>query len=210
MGEIMKSEKIYNEKYGDIPISFTKRLELLYSRSKNPDRLRAEVEKRIRDIESIEWGIYTYTMYVLPKATPRPRTTSKGNFFYVKGAADNKKYFNKHIMKSDWDIITTPTIFDCKCYFPTPTNLSQVDKILAEMGYIRNISMPDFDNLAKTYTDMLKAILLYYDRLIIGGIVDKYYSIKPRVEVTIQYMKDFDCNYNMKKILKSLEDMNKG
>lgn len=206
----MKSEEIYNEKYGDIPDTYGERIEYLYSKSKNLEKLKKEVENRIKDIQSIEWGEYNYTMHVLPKATPRPRTTSKGNFFYVKGAADNKKYFKKHIMQSDWDIITTPTVFHCTCYFPTPSNLSQADKVLAEMGYINNISMPDFDNLAKTYTDMLKGILLYDDRLVISGAVKKRYSIKPRVEVVISYMKDFDSNYNRKKITKALEAMKMG
>ena len=85
-----------------------------------------------------------------------------------------------------------------------PSNLPKVDKLLGELGYIQNISMPDFDNLAKTYTDMIKGLLMYDDRLIIDGRVRKYYSLKPRVEVNIKYMKSFDCNYNLKKITKAL------
>ena len=200
----MKSEELYNEKYGDIPIELDKRLEYLYNSCKYPTKVKQEVAERIKQIESIKWGEYKYVMYILPKATPRPRTTSKGKFFYVKGAADNKKYFQKRILKEDWDIITTPTIFNCRCYFPTPSNLSRVDKILAELKYISDISMPDFDNLAKTYTDMIKGMLMYDDRLIIDGRVEKYYSIKPRVEVNIRYMKSFDCGYNMKKIVKAI------
>ena len=200
----MKSEELYKEKYGDIPIELPSRLDLIYDSCKYPDKVKKEVLNRIEEIKSIEWGEYNYVMYVLPKATPRPRTTSKGSFFYVKGAADNKKYFQKRILKEEWNIITTPTVFDCKCYFPMPSNLPKVDKLLGELGYIQNISMPDFDNLAKTYTDMIKGLLMYDDRLIIDGRVRKYYSLKPRVEVNIKYMKSFDCNYNMKKITKAL------
>lgn len=196
----MKIEEDYNALYGNIPTSSEDRIKLLYKECKFPKKIKKEVQRRIHDIEKIGWEDVTYTMYILPKATPRPRSTSKGNFFYVKGAADNKKYFKKRIMQEDWNIIMTPCFFICKSYFPIPKNMSKVDKILAEMGYVNNLSMPDFDNLAKTYSDMIKGILLFDDRLIIKGASEKYYSTKPRVEVSISYMKEFDSEYNRKKI----------
>lgn len=196
----MKIEEDYNALYGNIPTSSEDRIKLLYKECKFPKKIKKEVQRRIHDIEKIGWEDVTYTMYILPKATPRPRSTSKGNFFYVKGAADNKKYFKKRIMQEDWNIIMTPCFFICKSYFPIPKNMSKVDKILAEMGYVNNLSMPDFDNLAKTYSDMIKGILLFDDRLIIKGVSEKYYSTKPRVEVSISYMKEFDSEYNRKKI----------
>lgn len=196
----MKIEEDYNALYGDIPTSSEERIKLLYKECKFPKKIKKEVQRRIRDIEKIGWEDVTYTMYILPKATPRPRSTSKGNFFYVKGAADNKKYFKKRIMQEDWNIIMTPCFFICKSYFPIPKNMSKVDKILAEMGYVNDLSMPDFDNLAKTYSDMIKGILLFDDRLIIKGVSEKYYSTKPRVEVSISYMKEFDSGYNKRKI----------
>ena len=58
------------------------------------------------------------------------------------------------------------------------------------------------DNLIKTYTDMLKGALLYDDSIIYKGVSEKYYSVKPRIEITIQYMTDFDSDFNKKKILK--------
>lgn len=196
----MKIEEDYNALYGDIPTSSEERIKLLYKECKFPKKIKKEVQRRIHDIEKIGWEDVTYTMYILPKATPRPRSTSKRKFFYVKGAADNKKYFKKRIMQEDWDIIMTPCFFTCKSYFPIPKNMSKVDKILAEMGYVNDVSMPDFDNLAKTYSDMIKGILLFDDRLIIKGGSEKYYSTKPRVEVSISYMKEFDSEYNRKKI----------
>ena len=205
----MKIEKEYEERFGDIPISPEERMIALYKSCRFPEKIQAQVEKEIERIKSIPWGEYKYTIYLLPKATPRPRTTSKGKFFYVKGAADNKKYFYKKIMKEDWDIITTPTIFDCVSYFPPPSNLSKVNTILAEMGYMWDISMPDFDNLAKTYSDMIKGILLFDDRLIVDGRSVKRYSIKPRIEVSVKYMKDYDTDYNKKKVLKSIEELKK-
>jgi hypothetical protein len=31
---------------------------------------------------------------------------------------------------------------------------------------------------------------------------EKYYSVKPRIEISLKYMETHDCNYNKKKIMK--------
>lgn len=205
----MKEEVLYQEKYGEIPFDENGRYLYLTKNIRNIDRLEKEANRRIKEIELIEWDKYEYTIYLVPKATPRPRYTRKGKFMYVKGAADNKKYFRKMLANTEWNIITTPCIFYCKCYFPIPSAMSNVDKILAEKGYIHNISMPDFDNLAKTYTDMLKDTLLYDDRLIYKGVSEKAYSVKPRIEVSIHFMKKHDSDYNRKKIERTIKQVQK-
>ena len=60
--------------------------------------------------------------------------------------------------------------------------MSLVNQVLAELGLIRPLKKPDFDNLAKTYSDMTQGILLFDDALIIEGISRKWYSCKPRIE----------------------------
>ena len=79
------------------------------------------------------------------------------------------------------------------------------EKILAEMGYIRPISKPDWDNVGKTYSDMIQGTLLFDDSLIIEGISRKFYSIKPRIEIKIEYMKKYDSLYNTNKMRKKVE-----
>ena len=74
------------------------------------------------------------------------------------------------------------------------------EKIFAELGLIRPIAKPDWDNLGKTYSDMIQGSLLYDDELIVEGISRKFYSMKPRIEISISYMKDIDCKFNKKKI----------
>jgi Holliday junction resolvase RusA-like endonuclease len=80
-----------------------------------------------------------------------------------------------------------------------------VDQVLAEMGLIRPLKKPDFDNLAKTYSDMVQGVLLYDDALIIEGISRKWYSCKPRIEIKFKYMTSYDSDYNKKRILKAEE-----
>jgi Holliday junction resolvase RusA-like endonuclease len=86
-------------------------------------------------------------------------------------------------------------------YVPTPvSSMSKIEIVLAQMKKIRPIGNGDWDNLAKTYCDMMQDILIYNDNIIATGSVDKYYSIKPKVVVSLKYQSDFDCNYNRRKV----------
>ena len=82
--------------------------------------------------------------------------------------------------------------------------MTKSEQILAEMGLIRPISKPDWDNLGKSYSDMIQGVLIQDDSLIIEGVSRKFYSAKPRVEITIEYLKDFDSKFNENKIIKRL------
>ena len=47
---------------------------------------------------------------------------------------------------------------------------------------------------------MCQGFLLYDDSLIVEGVSKKYYSVKPRIEIKIKYMEDYDSSFNKKKI----------
>ena len=68
------------------------------------------------------------------------------------------------------------------------------------MGLIYPINKPDWDNLGKTYSDMIQDYLIADDALIIKGTSEKFYSIKPRIEIEIEYMEDFDSTFNRNKM----------
>jgi Holliday junction resolvase RusA-like endonuclease len=197
---MLKIEKEYNEKYGDIPSDSDERLNYLL-RTINLKKSQKKINDEISRIKNIKWKTIKYTIYLLPKATPRPRS-GKNGVFYVKGAKDNKKIFEKFMTNQDIDIITTPTKFYCNAYFPIPSSMSAVEKVCAELGFIRPTSKPDWDNVAKTYCDMCQGFLIYDDSLIVEGTTSKYYSVKPRIEVTISYMEDYDSNFNKRKIIR--------
>lgn len=195
---MLKMEKDYEEKYGDITEDYEERIDQLLTPIKTDSR-RKILQEEIFRIRNVEWITKKFTIYLLPKATPRPRLGQRG-VFYVKGAKDNKKLFKKFINDNDIDIITTPTKFTCKSYFPIPSSMNQIEKVLAEIGLIRPISKPDWDNVGKAYCDMLQGLILYDDSLIVEGVSKKYYSMKPRIEITISYMKEHDSGYNRKKM----------
>lgn len=97
-------------------------------------------------------------------------------------------------------LIYTATKFHVRAYFPIPKAMTGVEKVLAELGFIRHIVKPDFDNLVKTYSDMITGLILYDDAIIVEGSLKKYYSVKPRIEIDISYMDSFDSSFNERKL----------
>lgn len=166
------NEKEYQDKYGAIPMKLDARLDF--------------IGKGHPEYKDKEWNKLTMTFYIEPKATPRPRTSKFGGF-YVKGAADNKKFFTKYAKEHNLPYINTECHIYIKCYLPTPKSMSKIKKANAEVGNIRPLSKPDFDNLAKTYCDMMNGILISDDSIITKGTLEKFYSIKPRVEIELLY-----------------------
>ena len=139
---MLKMEKEYNLEYGDIPKEHRDRIDLLLKES-NLSRYNIRVYEEVKRIFAIKWKSFKYTIYILPKATPRPRS-GKNGIFYVKGASDNKKFFEKNFVeREDIPLITTPTKFACRSYLPIPKSMHPVEKILAEMGFIYPVSKPD-------------------------------------------------------------------
>lgn len=198
---MLKIEKEYAEKYGEVPISKDERLSILINTlNKKKRKKKVSIFEEIQKIEDIKWETYEFTMYLVPKATPRPRINKNTQIFYVRGSDVTKKMFRKYFKTNPHEMIKTPMYFEVDAYLPTPSSMKLEEKILAEMGYIRPISKPDFDNMAKTYSDMLTGVLIYDDALIIEGISKKFYSLKPRIEVRIKYMTEFDSLFNWKKI----------
>ena len=78
--------------------------------------------------------------------------------------------------------------------------MNTLDTVLAELGLIKPVTTPDWDNFGKTYSDMVQKYLLLNDSLITDGSVKKRYSLKPRVEITITYLLNYDCLYNKRVI----------
>lgn len=197
--EIYKPENAeYRMLYSTYPDTQEEIVQFLENNLKvNQEKLHLEEER----IKSIKWNEKECTFYLVPKGTPRPRTD--GSHFYVKGARQMKKTFQKFL--GDQGIICTRCEFTLFTYQPTPINsMSNTEIILAEKGLIRPISTPDFDNLAKTYTDALQGVILLNDNIVNPGRVEKYYSIKPRIKILLRFQETFDCKFNERKTLQSV------
>ena len=197
-------EEEYKEKYGNVPFDSIQRISYMLD-DMNLSRSKIDVFEEANRICGIKWHEIKFVVYLVPKATPRPRMSGRG-VFYVKGAGDNKRFFKKYVKNlDDITIITTPVKFYCSSYLPIPNAMKPAEKILAELGFILPVTKPDWDNLAKTYCDMIQGTLIYDDSLIVEGHSVKRYSSKPRIEITLEYMDDYDSEFNLRKIEKTME-----
>lgn len=200
-----KVEAEYKKEYGHIPRRDDEIFRDLLNNTNLNKKSRSILFDRINHNLNLEWETLDFIIYLLPKATPRPRHNIARNIFYVSGAKDNRHLFEKFMIKQDLPLITTPCKFRCISYFPIPKSMNSLEKILSEMGLIRPISKPDWDNLGKTYSDMIQDSLLYDDSLIVEGVSKKFYSSKPRIEIHMEYMKEYDSEFNEKKIRKKVK-----
>lgn len=197
----------YIEKYGTVPKDFYERfLNLLNDNNiKNTDI--KKIRKEIKRIQNIKKERLYFTFFLEPSSCPRPRLNrsfkGKRNFVFVKGAREHKDLFDL-LMKEvgNYPIITTPCKLNIEIFSPTPSSMNKVEKILAELKLISNISKPDFDNYAKRYSDMIQATLISDDSLVVESHIKKKYSCKPRIEIIVEYLTEHECRFNEKKINK--------
>lgn len=198
-----KDLKQYSEKYGYIPKDFNERILFLLDYFKITDKHLKNIKKKIIKYNQCEWITIDLVIHFIPKATPRARTSRFAKHFYVSDASSNSKLMEQFVKQNlnEYPLITTACKFYCKTYSPTPTSqLNKEDIVLSELGIIRNMSKPDWDNLGKTYSDMIQKHLILDDSNIVDGRVQKFYSIKPRVEIHIEFMNKYDSKYNKKRV----------
>ena len=200
-----KIESDYLDLYGDTSKNDVVRFFDYIDKVNLTDSDREIVQDRVKRNQNIKWNKVRFIIYLIPKATPRPRINRFSNTFYVVGARDNRDIFGKYMKTFNIPIVVTPCKFKCISYLPIPNSMSSIEKILAELGLIYPIGKPDWDNLGKTYSDMIQDSFIMDDYLIIEGTSKKYYSAKPRIEITIEYMEEFDSIYNENKINKKLQ-----
>lgn len=190
----------YKEKYGTIPIEQDNILAYLDKELKLTKKDHERIEAEDKYVEGIPWDTLKIILPIIPKPSPRPRYSGSSGCFYVTGAAENKKLF-KYYIEDAYHIIYTQTHFSVKTFQPTPlSQMNRVEVYRAEKGTIIPTSNPDWDNLGKTYSDMIQRILILNDNIITKGFVEKFYSVKPRVEITIKYQKGYDSKFNKRRI----------
>jgi Holliday junction resolvase RusA-like endonuclease len=191
----------YSKEYGFIPTDYDERMHFLLSILKFKEKDVAFIKAMHKKLASVKTEKIYFTLYLVPEPTPRPRTTFNSHRFYVKGARDNNELFAEILSTiNSIPLITTATQITVTNYLPTPKGMNRFEKFFSELGLVRVLTTPDWDNLAKAYCDMIQKNLLLNDSLIWKGTSVKYYSIKPRIELVIEYDKVYDCTFNRKRI----------
>ena len=194
-----KEDQAYYEKYKDLPDDRGQLIKLMQDRLSPKDLL--EVSEMEKKINAIEWDDLTIVLYVLPRSTPRPRFSPVNQRFYVRNASDHRKFI-KLLMREN-EIVATRTEVTIDTFIPIPKAMNRKEALLAEKGIIRPLCDPDWDNIGKTYTDMLNGLLLLDDNIITKGTTEFFWSMKPRVEIHLQWQVNFDSKFNEKRIKRS-------
>lgn len=204
MSSLKESIKEYLDKFEDVPRKFKDRLSYIVEKYNLTPKHLKKIEDSLNMLNEFDmYEEFSFVLYVIPKPSPRPRIVRGGKHCYVPGADDDRELFNQYL-DSLGDkrppIITTPCEIFLDYYLEIPNSMKKTDIMLAELKYIRPISVPDVDNVAKKYIDMTQKSLLLNDSLIVGAYIQKYYSILPRVEIRIRYQKGFISKFNRDKV----------
>jgi len=142
------------------------------------------------------WQIRKFTIIMPPFAQPRPRARiiRQASFsrvcMYDPPEADKwKTEFGSKILRKLDPIfpIEGPVILSVVIYKQIPAGYSKVMKYLCENGDIRPEKRPDVDNYLKAVEDALNDIVWKDDSQIIKASCEKYYSNKPRIDLTVRF-----------------------
>lgn len=223
-----QKEKEYSEKFGEIPIDDIERLNFMidkYNLSEN--KMNEILNKRNEMINNLFFYECTVVQLLeVPEGSSRPRFVrmNKANFnkvavgndyihVYTPHAAEDHMYMKKlcdqELEQLDY-LINTPCYVKYDAFFKTPTYFNTTDTFLSEIGLIRPpIDKPDWDNIGKKYCDMYNHNIWLDDSMVTDGEVHKYYSILPRVEITLKYLNAVYNKAQYKKII-SRKDYDNG
>lgn len=180
---------------------------------------------RDKILSTIHFGEEIYVvLYEEPEGTPRPRARfiNKTNLaqsakkypgfiqvYSITGKSD-RDFMHKLISENDFArlngmLIYTPCCVDYSVYLKTPFSFNSIDTYLAELGCIRPICKPDFDNMEKKYADMYNGNIWADDSLVIEASIHKYYSILPRVEIRLSFLNMLYNKAQYKSMAKKLQ-----
>ena len=229
---LIKSRKqkktLYDSKYSHIPRDYNERLSWMYDTLHiTQDKENYILQARDQYIQNMAFSPeILVVLYEEPEGSPRPRArfVNKGNLsasakanpgfiqvYSITGAAD-RKFMKQFISDNDFlqldQLIYTPCNIEFDAFFKTPNSFNNTDTFLAELGCIRPISKPDFDNIEKKYADMYNGNVWIDDALVVDAVVRKYYSILPRVEIHLRFLNMLYNKYQYKSISNRVESTN--
>ena len=220
--------KLYESKYSEIPRDYIERLSWMYDKY---HITKAKAEEILRAKYNILSSLYysddiLVVLYEEPEGSPRPRAryVNKSNLtLYAKSdpgyiqvysltGASDRKFMKRLIddndlMKLD-HLICTPCDVEYNTFSKTPSSYNTINTFLSEVGIIRPVSKPDFDNMEKKYADMYNGNVWIDDALVQDAAIHKYYSILPRVEIRLKFLNLLYTKYQYEQIIKRVEDPN--
>lgn len=222
-----QKEEIYAKKYSEIPRDYQQRLDWMYDHLHlTPAKADMIFKTRNEMMGALQFSKeLRLILYEEPEGAPRPRAryikrsnavaAAKANpgfiqIYSITGNADRtfmkRLLTDQELLEADY-LINTPCIVHYEAYIHTPSQFNAIDTYLAELGVIRPITKPDFDNLEKKYSDMYNGNVWLDDALVIESSMAKYYSILPRVEISLRYLNMLYNKVQYESIIKRVENV---
>ena len=202
---ISREQKIreYNVKHPNRPDDSLECVKRYFSdKGLNLEKACEKASKKVaRIIAERSYETIHIVLYEEPFATPRPRVTKSGRAFSPNASA-NKDYIVSAIGKimETMKLISSPAEIRIEAYLEMPSNVPPDEVILFESKVLHPITKPDYDNIGKCYTDMLTGVVISDDDMFYKAEIVKYYSLLPRVEITITYLAKNESDYIYKKL----------
>ena len=130
-----------------------------------------------------------------PFGKQRPRVACRGKFSKAYTPEKTKTYENLvklfYAQESKGEMFPEDAELEIKivAYYEIPKSVSKVKREKMLSGEIRPTKRPDIDNVAKAIYDSLNKVAYHDDAAIVESRISKFYSDRPRVEVTITNIK---------------------
>lgn len=190
-----RDEILYEQQFGDIPNDQLGRIAYILGKRVNNEKLNADIQKTGKKIRRIKTHKIEFTMWTIVKPSARPRANTRAGYIhmYVPRAQENAMWFEKFAMENDLPHVNTPCKLNIRHFEKTPSSFNMKQKVLGELGLLRPTRRTgDFDNFAKSIADMLQAnkIFLEDDCLVYESHIELFYSIKPHVDIVVEYLEE--------------------
>jgi len=131
-----------------------------------------------------------FTVPGQPVAQGRPKFTTIGGHaraYDPKKSVDYKKIVAYHAMQhKPKQLLKGELEVEILIFKECLKSFSRKNMELAELGQLRPITKPDADNYAKGPLDAMKGIIWKDDGQIVDLIARKFYSSRPRIEITVR------------------------
>jgi len=136
----------------------------------------------------------SFTIIGEPVPKGRPKFAVRGGYAIVytpKKTRNNEKDLRAQMLPYRPEKpLTSPVSLTFEFYFSPPKSLRKWEKELVKAEKLPKVSRPDLDNLAKQLTDAMMGIFFADDNLIYKISASKWYSDRPRIQVSISEMKE--------------------
>lgn len=126
-----------------------------------------------------------------PKAKQRHRTTKNGFNYTPKETVEYENWVKQcYFIEHRQTMLEGQIRAEIKAYFGIPKSYSKKKRREIVEGKLRPTKRPDTDNIAKAILDSLNGIAYKDDSAIVDLKVNKFFDEKPRVEVTLEQVRE--------------------